>query len=117
MFSMNINALQSELTEWAEINRAMQACEQELENTCAVLPQVLSAPELCGQLKRQRQDLLHEMEQAQQLYRAMEQITQRVVQTETKLTQQPDSLHLTFWAPAAVQLKLENQTSGIRITW
>ena len=114
---MNVTALQKELAAWAEISQALRACEQELEHTCAVLPQALSAPEPLTQLKKQQQDLAGETDQALQLYRAMEQITQRVAQTETKLTQQPDSLHLTFGAPAAARLDLKDQTSGIKITW
>ena len=114
---MNVSALQKELAEWAGITRALQACERERESTWVVLPQVFSTPGPLDQLKKQQQDLAAEADQALQLYRAMEQITQRVAQTETKLAQQPDSLHLTFGAPAAARLQLDDQTSGIRITW
>lgn len=114
---MNVTALQKELAAWAEISQTLWAYEQEMEHACAVLPQALSAPEPLTQLKKQQQDLVGEADQALQLYRAMEQITQRVAQTETKLAQQPGSLHLTFGAPAAARLDLKDQTSGIRITW
>ena len=53
------------------------------------------------------------------LCRALEQIAGLVSRTETRLAQRPDTLNLKleFAPPAETELRLEDQTRGIRITW
>lgn len=116
---MNLTALQQDLAELQAIRRELDAQAEALDTFCRQLPQVIREPEAVRQLQKQQQDLVGEADQALQLCRALEQITQLVGRTERVLAQRPDAmqLKLDFAPPAPTTLQLEDQTQGIRITW
>lgn len=119
MFEMNLSALRSDLAELQAIRRELDAQADALETFCRQLPQAIREPEAVRQLQKQKRDLVGEADQALQLCRALEQITRLVSRTESMLTQRPDCMHLKldFAPPAEINLQLEEQTEGIRITW
>lgn len=119
MFEMNLPALQNDLEELQTLRRELNAQAEELDAFCGQLPQTFQQPELVRQLQKQQRDLVGEADQALQLCRALEQIAGLVSRTETRLAQRPDTLNLKleFMPPVETELRLENQTRGIRITW
>ena len=119
MFEMNLPALQNDLEELQTLRRELNAQAEELDALCRQLPQTFQQPELVIPLQKQQRDLVSEADQALQLCRALEQITRLVSRTESMLAQRPDFMHLKldFAPPAEINLQLEEQTEGIRITW